>query len=79
MAIIAKIMEPGEFFGEMAILNNEPRTASAIVEEDSQLLVIDPKTFEAMIKGNSEIALRMIKKLSQRLKPYRVLRQQELH
>ena len=62
------ILPAGEFFGEMAILNNEPRTASAVVEEDSQLLVIDPKTFEAMIKGNSEISLRMIKKLSQRLK-----------
>ena len=62
------ILPAGEFFGEMAILNDEPRTASAIVEEDSQLLVIDPKTFEAMIKGNSEISLRMIKKLAQRLK-----------
>lgn len=62
------ILPTGEFFGEMAILNDEPRTATAVVEEDSQLLVIDPKTFEAMIKGNSEIALRMIKKLSQRLK-----------
>lgn len=62
------ILPAGEFFGEMAILNDEPRTATAVVEEDSQLLVIDPKTFEAMIKGNAEIALRMIKKLSQRLK-----------
>lgn len=62
------ILPAGEFFGEMAILNNEPRTASAEVVEDSQLLVIDPKTFEAMIKGNTEIAVRMIKKLSQRLK-----------
>ncbi len=62
------ILPAGEFFGEMAILNDEPRTATATVEEDSQLLVIDPKTFEAMIKGNSEISLRMIKKLSQRLK-----------
>jgi len=62
------ILPAGEFFGEMAILNDEPRTATAIVEEDSQLLVIDPKTFEAMIRGNSEISLRMIKKLAQRLK-----------
>jgi CRP-like cAMP-binding protein len=57
----------GEFFGEMAILNNKPRSASATVEEESKMLVIDPKTFEAMIKGNTEIAVRMIKKLAQRL------------
>ena len=57
----------GEFFGEMAILNNKPRSATATVVEDSKMLVIDPKTFEAMIKGNTEIAIRMIKKLAQRL------------
>src|SRR5579863_3085450 len=33
---------PGEFFGEMSILNNKPRTATATVVEDAQLLVIDP-------------------------------------
>ncbi len=58
---------PGEFFGEMAILNNKPRSASATVTEESKMLVIDPKTFESMIKGNAEIAVRMIKKLAQRL------------
>ena len=37
------------------------------MEERRQLLVIDPKTFEGMIRGNSEIAVRMIKKLAERL------------
>lgn len=58
---------PGEFFGEMAIIANKPRNASARVAEDAKLLVIDPKTFESMIRGNSEIALRLIKKLAERL------------
>jgi len=57
----------GEFFGEMAIISNKPRTATATIAETAKLLVIDPKTFEAMIRGNSEIAVRMIKKLSERL------------
>lgn len=57
----------GEFFGEMSIINDKPRTASATVIEDAQLLVLDPKTFEAMIKANTEIAVRMIKKLAKRL------------
>lgn len=61
------ILGPGEFFGEMSILNNKPRSATATVEEDSKLLVIDPKTFEAMVRGNAEIAVRMIKKLAARL------------
>lgn len=57
----------GEFFGEMSIINEKPRTASAIVVEDAQLLVLDPRTFEAMIKANTEIAVRMIKKMAGRL------------
>ncbi len=58
---------PGEFFGEMAILNNKPRSATAATLEECKMLVIDPKTFELMLKNNIEIAVRMIKKLSQRL------------
>jgi CRP/FNR family transcriptional regulator, cyclic AMP receptor protein len=61
------ILPAGEFFGEMSILNDKPRSADAIVEEEAKLLVIDPKTFEAMIRGNAEIAIRMIKKLAARL------------
>ena len=57
----------GEFFGEMSILNNKPRNATATVIEDAQLLAIDPRTFEGMIKANTEIAVRMIKKLAARL------------
>src|SRR5262249_27991838 len=50
-----------------SILNDKPRSANATVEEEAKLLVIDPKTFEAMIRGNAEIAIRMIKKLAGRL------------
>ena len=58
---------PGEFFGEMAIISNTPRTATATVASEARCLVIDPKTFEAMVRGNAEIAIRMIKKLAARL------------
>lgn len=58
---------PGEFFGEMSILTNKPRSATATCAEASKVLVIDAGTFEAMIRGNAEIALRMIKKLADRL------------
>ncbi|XXF81628.1 Crp/Fnr family transcriptional regulator [Myxococcaceae bacterium GXIMD 01537] len=61
------VLGPGEFFGEMAIIANKPRNATATVTEDAKLLVIDSKTFEAMIRGNAEIAVRMIKKLAERL------------
>ncbi len=58
----------GEFVGEMAILNTKPRTATAtVVEGPARCLVIDAQTLETMLKKNTEIALRLVKKLAKRL------------
>jgi CRP/FNR family cyclic AMP-dependent transcriptional regulator len=57
----------GEFVGEMAILNDKPRTATAIVLEDAKCLVIDGATLEHMIAHSTEIAMRLVKKLARRL------------
>jgi len=57
----------GEIVGEMALLNSSPRTATATVEEDAELVAVDAYTFEDMIIGNTEIALRLIRKLARRL------------
>lgn len=57
----------GEFLGEMAILNDKPRTATARAQDDVKCLVLDAQTLETIIKNNSEIALRLIKKLAARL------------
>ncbi len=61
------ILGAGEFLGEMAILNEKPRTATATVEERAQVLVLGARTFEQMVVSNAEIAVRMIKKLARRL------------
>jgi len=58
----------GEFFGEMAILNDKPRSASAETLEESDMLVVERKTFEALIRGNPEVAVRFIKRLADRLR-----------
>ena len=64
---VLAMLGPGEFLGEMAILNGKPRTATATVVEDARCLVFDGATLETMITKNPEIALRLIKKLSARL------------
>jgi CRP/FNR family cyclic AMP-dependent transcriptional regulator len=61
------LLGPGEFFGEMAVVNNRPRSATATVVEDSRLLAIDAKTLETMLRSNTEIAVRLIQKLADRL------------
>ena len=62
------VMEKGDFFGEMSILEGLPRTVSAEAVDDSELIEINSMTFDKMIKGNIEIAIRMLRKLSIRLR-----------
>lgn len=61
-------MEKGDFFGEMSILEGLPRTVSAEAVDDAELIEINSMTFDKMIKGNIEIAIRMLRKLSIRLR-----------
>jgi len=61
-------LEKGEFFGEMAILNDKPRSATAETIEDADMLVIDRKTCETLLRSNVEIAIRFIKRLADRLR-----------
>jgi CRP-like cAMP-binding protein len=62
------VLEKGDFFGEMAILERMPRSASAEVIEAGDLIVISSEIFGDMIKANPEIAVRMLRKQSIRLR-----------
>lgn len=57
----------GDFFGEMAIINNRPRSATATVIRAAKLIVIEAHTFEMMIEARAEIAVRIIKALAARI------------
>ncbi|KAF0123081.1 MAG: cyclic nucleotide-binding domain-containing protein [bacterium] len=65
---ILTTLSSGDFFGEMAILTDGPRSATAEVTEDSEILVINPETFEALIQANSDIAMKILRELAERLK-----------
>jgi len=62
------VLEKGDFFGEMAILEDLPRTASARSVTPVKLLMINGSTFDQMLRSNPEIAVRMMRKLSRRLR-----------
>jgi CRP-like cAMP-binding protein len=61
-------LEKGDFFGEMAILEDLPRTASARALTHVKLLQINGSTFDQMLRTNPEVAVRMMRKLSRRLR-----------
>jgi CRP-like cAMP-binding protein len=64
---VLAVLRDGEFFGEMAILNARPRSATAVVRTTARLFVVDGTTFEAMLRARPEIALRIIRSLTLRL------------
>jgi len=66
--IVVAVLEKGDFFGEMAMLEHIPRTAGAEVVEDGDLIVIGSDIFGDMVKSNPEIGVRMLRKYSLRLR-----------
>lgn len=62
------VMEKGDFFGEMAILEDLPRNASARALDDVVLVRINGAQFDGMLRQNPEIAVRIMRKLSRRLR-----------
>lgn len=65
---VVAVLEKGDFFGEMSLLDEQPRSATARAATDVRLLTIDGTTFGKMLRDNTEIAVRMMRKLARRLR-----------
>jgi len=66
--IILSVLGPGDFFGEMALLDNEPRSATAIAVEESELLSLHRTDFQSVLTDNRSITAALIKVLTARLR-----------
>ncbi len=66
--IILETMGKGDFFGEMGILEEKNRSATALINKKTKLLVLEKGNFIRFIKAYPEIALKMIVELSHRLR-----------
>ena len=63
------ILKSGEFFGEMALIDNSPRSASAVAEEDdTELIVLDKPKFTYMVQQLPDFSLAIMRRLAQRLR-----------
>ena len=61
------ILMPGEFFGEMAILENTPRSATCVAIDKVEVLEFNKQNFEILITGNPQIAMILIKLFCKRI------------
>lgn len=61
-------LEEGEVFGEMAYLLNENRTATAVAETESIIMVVMPEIFEELLQSNHLFSRRLIQVLSDRIR-----------
>jgi CRP/FNR family cyclic AMP-dependent transcriptional regulator len=66
--VILSLLGPGDFFGEMALLDNEPRSATAIAVEDSELLSLHRTDFQSVLADNKSITVGLIRVLTSRLR-----------
>jgi len=61
-------LEPGDFFGEMSLIDEEARSASASALEDSVLIMLKSEDFRKLVLSRPSIALTMLHTLSSRLR-----------
>ncbi|MDR2211766.1 MAG: Crp/Fnr family transcriptional regulator [Spirochaetaceae bacterium] len=61
------ILQPSEMFGEMALLENSPRSATAIALDTVKVLEFNRQNFEILMLGNPQIALKLLKMFTKRI------------
>jgi CRP-like cAMP-binding protein len=61
------VMQAGDVLGEMAILEAEPRSATAIAAEHSVLLKFHRDNFDALLQGNPQLAYKLLVTFSKRI------------
>ena len=65
---ILSFLERGDFFGEMSLIDGEPRSASVRTVTDAQMLIIHRESFLKLIRQSPEIAMGLLSELSKRLR-----------
>jgi CRP-like cAMP-binding protein len=65
--VLLALLKTGDIFGEMALLENKPRSANAAAYEDAYLLAVNKANFERMVKTQPQIVTRLTTLLSERI------------
>jgi CRP/FNR family transcriptional regulator, cyclic AMP receptor protein len=66
--VILSILGPGDFFGEMALIDNEPCSASVMTQEESEFVSIGKDEFRRVLASSPSMAANLLKVVFQRLR-----------
>jgi CRP-like cAMP-binding protein len=66
--VILSMLRPGDFFGEMSLLDGQPRSANVIAIEKAQVLVLAREDFVAHLRENPETGLKILAEMCLRLR-----------
>jgi CRP/FNR family cyclic AMP-dependent transcriptional regulator len=66
--VILSLLGPGEFFGEMGLIDDNPRSASVVALEPCELLAITRRDFKKCMAENAEMAMAVMRGLVRRLR-----------
>lgn len=66
--LVLSILGPGDYFGEIALLDESPRSASAMALDECKVYVLGKSQFEAFLKQDTAICLRVMRGLTRRLR-----------
>ncbi len=66
--VILSVLGPGHVFGEMALLDEQPRSAHVIAMQDSILLVLRREDFQAQLRATPGLAIGLLRELTRRLR-----------
>lgn len=65
--VLLAMLKPGDIFGEMALLDNKPRSASAEAYEDTELLVVNRANYQQMIETRPQLVTKLTTLLADRI------------
>ena len=63
-----KTLYPGDFFGEMALIQDTPRSATVTTQKPTSVLEIRRDVFDRILRQNSSVSLAMVREVSRRLR-----------
>ena len=66
--VILSVLGEGSFFGEMAVIDEEPRSAHVIAMDDSSLLVLRREDFQARLRSSPEVSIALLREICRRLR-----------